>query len=70
MKSNSDTILEGIRPTDFQYMNAISDGQPGEVSPDVVDRLVSNGWIQPAYGTYLITLTGRTLLDLQRARRV
>ncbi|WDR03142.1 hypothetical protein PSQ19_02810 [Devosia algicola] len=69
MKPMTDTILEGVKPSDFRDMQHISEGRLGALGVDVVDRLVANGWVQPVSGTYLITLTGRTLMDYPRGIR-
>lgn len=55
-----DSVLEGVRPEEVEALLAIDEGRSPRLL--VALRLRAKGWIDMIDGTYLITITGRTLL--------
>jgi hypothetical protein len=55
-----DAVLEGARPEEIEALAAIDRGRRPSLM--VALRLRAKGWIDMIDGTYLITVTGRTLL--------
>lgn len=63
-----DAILEGPRPEEIEALKSIVTGKPQRPLLTLALRLRAKGWVDMVNGTYLVTLTGRTLLD--RAMRL
>lgn len=58
-----DAVLEGPRPEEIDALVAIVTGKRERPSLTVALRMRAKGWIDMANGVYLVTITGRALLD-------
>ncbi|GLQ53637.1 hypothetical protein [Devosia nitrariae] len=58
-----DAVLEGANPNEIAALSRLGN-QPGYMpSPDLAGSLQAKGWIDQAGDVYLLTITGRTLIE-------
>lgn len=58
-----DAVLEGANSNEIAALSRLCD-QPGYVPPpDLAGTLQAKGWVDRAGETYLLTITGRTLVE-------
>lgn len=58
-----DAVLEGPREDEVDALVAIVTGMNARPSLALALRLRAKGWIDMVNGSYLVTITGRALLD-------
>lgn len=56
-----DLVLEGIKPEDIKALEAVARGKRPTLMAAL--RLRAKGWVDMAGGMYLLTITGRAVLD-------
>lgn len=67
MMGERDVVLEGVRPFDLEQLRLLAMGHSITASDQELARLEAKGWLETVGGVHLITLTGRTLLEITGA---
>ena len=62
---NYDAVLEGVRPIEVEVLSRLSKEPGFRPGADIVRRLEAKGWIDTYGDAHLLTVTGRTLLEMR-----
>lgn len=60
-----DVVLEGVRPVELETLSRLSANPDFRPGSDVLRRLEAKGWIDTYGEAHILTLTGRTLLEVR-----
>lgn len=63
--SPRDVVLEGARPTEIEALSRLCSNPDFRPGVDVLRRLEAKGWIDSFGDSHVLTVTGRTLLELR-----
>lgn len=58
-----DAVLEGVRPSEIEVLSRLSSEPAFHPDAALAERLEAKGWRERAGGSYLLTITGRTLIE-------
>ncbi len=58
-----DAVLEGAHPSEIEVLSRLSAEPSFHPDSALADRLEAKGWLERAGGAYLVTISGRTLVD-------
>lgn len=64
MQMGRDAVLEGARPLDVAQLQLLAAGDSLTATAEQLAQIEAKGWLQTVGGVHLITIAGRTLLEL------
>ena len=64
MQSSGDAVLEGARANEIQALVLLCLEPNAAIPMHIAQRLRARGWIETVIDTHLVTIAGRTLVDL------
>ncbi len=64
MQAHGDAVLEGAHAGEIQALALLCREPDAAIPIHIAQRLRAKGWIETVIDTHLVTITGRTLVDL------
>jgi len=58
-----DAVLEGAYPSEIEVLSRLCSEPAFRPDNDLAERLQAKGWLEHVAGAYLLTISGRTLID-------
>lgn len=64
MHMHRDAVLEGARPGEIRALEMLCQKPDAAIPIHIAHRLRAKGWIDTVVDVHLVTIAGRTLVDL------